>query len=341
MEIGIDSFAAATLRDDKSSASDSVQAVEELLERITYADQVGLDVFGIGEHHRKEFLDSAPTIILAAAAAQTKRIRLTSAVTVLSAADPVRVFQNFATLDLISRGRIEMVVGRGSFTEAFPLFGLKLQDYDELFTEKLNLLLNIRANEIVNWSGKFRSALNNQAIYPRPLQNPLPIWIGVGGTPESFVRAGTLGLPLMVAIIGGQTHRFRPLVDLYKAAGKKAGHSPEQLKVGLHSLGYVANTTAEAMEDYFPGYAKTFTRIGKERGWPPVTRTQFAAQAGPLGALLVGSTEEVAAKILRHSDALGGISRVTFQMDNAGLSHIKLLKAIELIGTRIASLVNG
>ena len=341
MEIGIDSFAAATLRDDKSSASDSVQAVEELLERITYADQVGLDVFGIGEHHRKEFLDSAPTIILAAAAAQTKRIRLTSAVTVLSAADPVRVFQNFATLDLISRGRIEMVVGRGSFTEAFPLFGLKLQDYDELFTEKLNLLLNIRANEIVNWSGKFRSALNNQAIYPRPLQNPLPIWIGVGGTPESFVRAGTLGLPLMVAIIGGETHRFRPLVDLYKAAGKKAGHSPEQLKVGLHSLGYVANTTAEAMEDYFPGYAKTFTRIGKERGWPPVTCTQFAAQAGPLGALLVGSTEEVAAKILRHSDALGGISRVTFQMDNAGLSHIKLLKAIELIGTRIASLVNG
>jgi probable LLM family oxidoreductase len=341
MEIGIDSFAAATLRDDKSSASDSVQAIEELLERITYADQAGLDVFGIGEHHRKEFLDSAPTIILAAAAAQTKRIRLTSAVTVLSAADPVRVFQNFATLDLISHGRIEMVVGRGSFTEAFPLFGLKLQDYDELFTEKLNLLLNIRANEIVNWSGKFRSALNNQAIYPRPLQNPLPIWIGVGGTPESFVRAGTLGLPLMVAIIGGETHRFRPLVDLYKAAGKKAGHSPEQLKVGLHSLGYVANITAEAMEDYYPGYAETFTRIGKERGWPPVTHAQFAAEAGPLGALLVGSPEEVAAKILRHSDALGGISRVTFQMDNAGLSHIKLLQAIELIGTRVASLVNG
>ncbi len=340
MEIGIDSFAATILRDDKSTASDSVQAIEELLERIAYADKAGLDVFGIGEHHRKEFLDSAPTIILAAAAAQTKRIRLTSAVTVLSAADPVRVFQNFATLDLVSHGRIEMVVGRGSFTEAFPLFGMKLQDYDELFTEKLHLLLNIRANEVVNWSGKFRAALSNQAIYPRPLQNPLPVWIGVGGTQESFARAGTLGLPLMVAIIGGETHRFRPLVDLYKAAGKKAGHPPEKLKVGLHSLGYVANTTAEAIEDYYPGYAETFTRIGKERGWPPVNRTQFNAQTGPLGALLVGSPEEVAAKILRHSDALSGISRVTFQMDNAGLSHAKLIQAIELIGARVAPLVN-
>ena len=340
MEIGIDSFAATILRDDKSTASDSVQAIEELLERIAYADKAGLDVFGIGEHHRKEFLDSAPTIILAAAAAQTKRIRLTSAVTVLSAADPVRVFQNFATLDLVSHGRIEMVVGRGSFTEAFPLFGMKLQDYDELFTEKLNLLLNIRANEVVNWSGKFRAALSNQAIYPRPLQNPLPVWIGVGGTQESFARAGTLGLPLMVAIIGGETHRFRPLVDLYKAAGKKAGHPPGKLKVGLHSLGYVANTTAEAIEDYYPGYAETFTRIGKERGWPPVNRTQFNAQTGPLGALLVGSPEEVAAKILRHSDALSGISRVTFQMDNAGLSHAKLIQAIELIGARVAPLVN-
>lgn len=340
MEIGIDSFAATILRDDKSTASDSVQAIEELLERIAYADKAGLDVFGIGEHHRKEFLDSAPTIILAAAAAQTKRIRLTSAVTVLSAADPVRVFQNFATLDLVSHGRIEMVVGRGSFTEAFPLFGMKLQDYDELFTEKLHLLLNIRANEVVNWSGKFRAALSNQAIYPRPLQNPLPVWIGVGGTQESFARAGTLGLPLMVAIIGGETHRFRPLVDLYKAAGKKAGHPPGKLKVGLHSLGYVANTTAEAIEDYYPGYAETFTRIGKERGWPPVNRTQFNAQTGPLGALLVGSPEEVAAKILRHSDALSGISRVTFQMDNAGLSHAKLIQAIELIGARVAPLVN-
>ena len=341
MEIGIDSFASAMLSNDTITTTDSMHAMAALLDRIEHADKAGLDVFGIGEHHRKEFLDAAPTIILAAAAARTKRIRLTSAVTVLSAADPVRVFQNFATLDLISQGRAEIVVGRGSFTESFPLFGYNLQDYDELFAEKLDLLLNIRSNEVVNWSGKYRPALSNQAIYPRPLQNPLSIWLGVGGTPESFVRAGNLGLPLMVAIIGGETHRFRPLVDLYRKAGKKAGHPPEQLKVGLHSLGYVANSTAEAMDDYYPGYAETFTRIGRERGWPPVTRERFDAQTGPLGALMVGNPEEVAAKIIRHSEALGGISRVTFQMDNAGLSHTKLLKSIELIGSRIAPIVNG
>jgi alkanesulfonate monooxygenase SsuD/methylene tetrahydromethanopterin reductase-like flavin-dependent oxidoreductase (luciferase family) len=232
-----------------------------------------------------------------------------------------------------------MVVGRGSFIEAFPLFGLNLQDYDALFVEKLELLLHIRDNEVANWSGRFRPALKYQAVYPRPLQDPLPVWIGVGGTPESFVRAGTLGLPLMVAIIGGETHRFRPLVDLYRQAGKKAGHSPEQLKVGLHSLGYVGNTTEEAIADYYPGYAETFTRIGKERGWPPVTRAGFEAQRGPLGAYLVGSPEEVAAKILRHSEALGGISRVAFQMDNAALPHDKLLQSIELIGKRVAPLV--
>lgn len=341
MEIGIDSFAAATMNNGQASATDNMQAIAELLERIEHADRAGLDVFGIGEHHRKEFLDSAPTVILAAAAARTRRIRLTSAVTVLSAADPVRVFQNFATLDLISRGRAEMVVGRGSFTEAFPLFGLNLHDYDELFTEKLDLLLQIRRNEVVNWSGRFRPALKNQAIYPRPLQDPIPVWLGVGGTPESFVRAGTLGLPLMVAVIGGETHRFRPLVDMYREAGERAGHSPLQLKVGLHSLGYVAHTTQEAINDFYPGYAETFTRIGKERGWPPVTRAHFDAQNGPRGALLIGGAEEIAEKILRHSDALGGISRFTFQMDNAALSHAKLMQAIELIGTRVAPLVNG
>src|SRR6478735_4314591 len=229
MEIGIDSFAA---HNENLSPQ---QSLAELLERIEHADVSGLDVFGIGEHHRKEFLDSAPTMILAAAAARTKKIKLTSAVTVLSAADPVRVFQNFATLDLISQGRAEMVVGRGSFTEAFPLFGYQLQDYDSLFAEKLDLLLKISANETVTWSGKFRPALNNQTIYPRPLQDPLPIWIGVGGTPASFVRAGTLGLPLMVAIIGGETRRFRPLVDLYWEAGDRAGHSRDRLKVGVHS----------------------------------------------------------------------------------------------------------
>jgi probable LLM family oxidoreductase len=317
-----------------------MNALAELLERMAFADAVGLDFFGIGEHHRKEFLDSAPTMILAAAAARTERIRLGSAVTVLSAADPVRVFQNFATLDLISRGRAEMVVGRGSFTESFPLFGFNLHDYDALFAEKLDLLLTIREHEVVNWSGQFRPALREQAIYPRPLQNPLPIWLGVGGTPASFVRAGLLGLPLMVAVIGGETHRFRPLIDLYRQAGAEAGHPAEQLKVGLHSLGYVANSTAEAVADYYPGYAETFTRIGKERGWPPVSRARFDAQNGPTGALLVGGPEEIAEKILRHSAALGGISRVTFQMDNAGLSHEKLLRALELIGTRVAPLVN-
>jgi len=339
MEIGIDSFAAAS-GSVSGMVSNSAQSIAELLERMEHADHAGLDVFGIGEHHRKEFLDSAPAMILAAAAARTKKIRLTSAVTVLSAADPVRVFQNFATLDLISQGRAEIVVGRGSFTEAFPLFGLNLHDYDELFSEKLDLLLKICDNEVVNWSGKFRPALRDQAIYPRPLQNPLPIWLGVGGTPESFIRAGMLGLPLMVAVIGGETHRFRPLIDLYREAGKRAGHPTEQLKVGLHSLGYVGKDAKKAIDDYYPGYAETFTRIGKERGWPPVTRARFDAQNGPSGALLVGGPEEIAEKILRHSDALGGISRFTFQMDNAALPHSKLLRSIELIGSSIASQIN-
>ena len=234
-----------------------------------------------------------------------------------------------------------MVVGRGSFIESFPLFGYKLEDYDALFAEKLDLLLNIRENEFVNWSGKFRPALNDQAIYPRPVQNPFPIWLGVGGTPESFIRAGTLGLPLMVAIIGGETHRFRPLIDLYREAGKKAGHSPEQLKVGVHSLGFVAPTTEEAIDYFYPGYAESMTKIGEERGWPPMTMGRFKAQVGALGALVVGSPKEVAEKILRHSDALGGISRFTFQMDTADLSHEKLMQAIELIGTKVKPLVNA
>ena len=340
MEIGIDSFAGAPLDNGKLTSRGAEQALSELLERIGFADEVGLDVFGIGEHYRKEFLDSAPAIILAAAAARTKRIKLTSAVTVLSAADPVRVFQNFSTLDLISNGRAEMVVGRGSFIESFPLFGLNLSDYDALFTEKLELLLAIRSNEFVTWSGKFRPALKNQAIYPRPLQNILPVWLGVGGTPASFARAGTLGLPLMIAIIGGETHRFKPLVDLYRQAGADAGHDPAQLKIGLHSLGFVGENSQQAKDYYYPGYAETFTRIGKERGWPPVTRPYFDAQVGPKGALVIGNPEEVADKILRHSEALGGISRFSFQMDNAGLPHQDLLSVIELMGKEVSRLVN-
>jgi probable LLM family oxidoreductase len=338
MQIGVDSFVAATV-DAAGRAVDPAKHLSELLEAMTLADEVGLDVFGIGEHHRREFLDSAPTVILAAAAARTRRIRLTSAVTVLSAADPVRVFQEFATLDLLSKGRAEMVVGRGSFIEAFPLFGLELEDYDSLFAEKLDLLLKIRENTYVHWSGKHRAPLTGQGVYPRPLQNPLPVWLGVGGTPGSFIRAGTLGLPLMVAIIGGEPHRFRPLIDRYRWAGSRAGHSPEQLKVGVHSLGYVADSSTTAEDEFFPGYARSFTEIGRERGWPPMTRAHFDAQLGPTGALLVGDPETVAEKILRVNESLGGISRLTFQMSVADLPHAKLMRAIELLGTRVAPLV--
>jgi probable LLM family oxidoreductase len=334
MELGIDSFAM------RPPGADSRAALGELLERIEFADRIGLDSFGIGEHYRAEFLDSAPAVILAAAAARTKRIRLTSAVSVLSTADPVRLFQNFATLDLISNGRAEMVVGRGSSIESFPLFGLDLQDYDELFAEKLELLLTIRERDVVDWKGRFRPALVNQPIYPRPLQSPLPIWLGVGGTPASFARAGTLGLPLMVAVIGGETHRFRPLIDRYRRAGAAAGHDPADLKVGLHSLGYVADSTEDAVEAYYPGYAEAFTRLGKERGFPPVTRAGFDAQSGPTGALIVGGPEDVAEKIIHHSNVLGGISRLTFQMDNAGLSHDQLLRSYELIATQVAPMVH-
>ena len=335
MEIGIDSFAAFVTDAQGNPVGTAQDALQELLDRIQLADEKGLDVFAIGEHHRKEFLDSATSVILAAAASRTNRIRLSSAVTVLSAADPVRVFQQFATLDLISQGRAELVVGRGSFTEAFPLFGLNFQDYDALFAEKLELLLQLNEQEVVTWRGRFRPALQEQAIYPRPLQPKLPIWLGVGGTPASFVRAGSLGLPLMVAVIGGETHRFRPLIDLYREAGDKAGFAQEDLKVGLHSLGYVAQTHEEAVENYYPGYAETFTRIGRERGWPPVTRGHFEAQNSKRGAYLVGDSDEVAEKILRHSASLGGIDRFTFQLDNAGLSHQQLSETIALIGEEV------
>ena len=341
MEIGVDSFVAAHIDAKTNQAIEPARHLRELLEAIALADEVGLDVFGIGEHHRREFLDSAPAVILAAAAARTKRIRLTSAVTVLSAADPVRVFQQFSTLDLLSNGRAEMVVGRGSFIEAFPLFGLELEDYDSLFAEKLDLLLQIRKHTHVHWSGKHRPSLNGEGVYPRPVQNPLPVWLGVGGTPASFARAGALGLPLMVAIIGGEPRRFRPLIDLYREAGLRAGHSLEQLKVGVHSLGYVAEDFATAANDFFPGYAESFTKIGKERGWPPTTRGHFNAQLGPTGALLVGDPETVVEKILQVNEALGGISRLTFQMSVAALPHAKMLRAVELLGTEVAPMVRA
>ena len=336
MEIGIDSFASAMYG---SNNLRSVDAMEQLLQRIELADQAGLDIYGIGEHHKKEFLDSATAVILSAAAARTKNIRLASAVAVLSAADPVRVYQSFATLDLISKGRAEIVVGRGSSIEAYPLFGFNLNDYDELFKEKLDLFLKVRDNEFVTWSGKFRPAINNLPVYPRAVQEKLPVWLGVGGTPESFIRAGSLGLPLMVAIIGGQTHRFRPLIDLYRQAGAAAGYQPEELKVGIHSPGYVSATTEKAIEEYYPGYAELWTKLGLERGWPPVTKAKFDGLIDDEGVLIVGSPERAAEKILRHSEALGGISRFTFQMDNAGLTHMQLMKSIELIGTKMIPLI--
>jgi probable LLM family oxidoreductase len=339
MQIGVDSFGAVISDPATGLTISSVQRMQNLLEEIKLADEVSLDVFGIGEHHRAEFLDSAPAVILAAAATRTKNIRLTSAVTVLSAADPIRVFQEFATLDLISHGRAEIVAGRGSFVESYPLFGLRLEDYDSLFSEKLDLLLKIRENTHVRWSGTHRAPLTGQAVYPRPLQNPLPIWVGVGGTPASFARAGMLGLPLMVAIIGGEPKRFRPLIELYRETGRRAGHSPEKLVVGLHSIGFLGDTTQQAADDFYPGYAHTFTEIGKERGWPPTTRAQFDAVRGPTGALLVGDAETVAAKMLYVNEALGGISRITFQMGVSTLPHPKMLRAIEILGTRVLPIV--
>jgi probable LLM family oxidoreductase len=333
MQVGIDSFAAAFV--ENSRAVNPAERLRQLIEQIVHADEVGVDSFGIGEHHRPEFLDSAPAVILGAAAVRTQRIRLTSAVTVLSAEDPVRAFQNFATIDLLSRGRAEMIVGRGSSIEAFPLFGYRLEDYDALFQEKLDLLLNVREHEHVHWSGKFRPTLTGQGVYPRTVQNPLPIWLGVGGTPQSFARAGELGLPLMVAIIGGEPRRFRPLVDRYRETGARHGHGPDRLKVGVHMLGYVGSTTKEAADTFYPGYAKAMTDIGKERGWPPMTRVSFDAQRGPTGALLIGTPDEVVEKILRHSEALGGVSRVSFQMNAASLSQSEMLRGIDAIGARV------
>ena len=332
MEIGIDSFAGLLPDPVTGTVLTPAERLTNLLDEIVAADAAGVDVFGVGEHHRSDYLDSAPTVILAAAAARTRSIRLTSAVTVLSAADPVRVFQEFATLDLISGGRAEIVAGRGSFGEAYPLFGFRGADYDDLFAEKIDLLLKLRAATEVTWSGKFRPPLMGQAVYPRPLQAELPVWIGVGGTPQSFARAGMLGLPLMVAIIGGTFRRFRPLVDLYREAGRRAGHAPEKLKVGLHALGFLADTPQAARDAYFPGWARSFTKIGEERGWPPATRAQYDATAERGGAFLIGDAHEVAGKIVDASAALGGLDRVSLQMSVGVVSHEAMLQSIAILG---------
>jgi probable LLM family oxidoreductase len=339
LQIGIDSFVENTPDTASGVTQNPAERMRDLLEEIELADQVGLDSFGLGEHHRPEYLSSSPAVILAAASARTKRIRLTSAVTVLSSADPVRVFQDFATVDLISQGRAEMIVGRGSFIESYPLFGFDLNNYDELFAEKLDLLLKIRESVQISWSGKYRSPLTGQGVYPRPVQNPLPVWLGVGGTPSSFARAGSLGLPLSVAIIGGEPHRFLPLIELYREMGRRAGHSPEELTVSVHSHGFIGDTVERAVDDHFPAYADAFTRIGKERGWPPTTRAQYDATRSKTGALLVGDPEMIAEKIVRENEALGGLSRITILLTAGTLPHRKVMHAIELLGTRVAPLV--
>jgi probable LLM family oxidoreductase len=341
IQLGVDSFATVSGSMTGGALVTSEERLGNLLAEIELADRVGLDAFGVGEHHRKEFVDSAPTVILGAAAMRTKRIRLTSAVTVLSAADPVRVFEDFATLDLISGGRAEIIAGRGSATEAFPLFGYDLADYDQLYSEKLDLLLKLRADNHIHWSGQHRPALTGQGVYPRPLQNPLPIWIGTGGTPESFVRAGTLGLPMMVAIIGGDPRRFRPLIDLYREAGKRAGFSPERLTLGVHALGYLADSNQRAADEFFPGWAHNFTEIGRERGWPPATRAQFDRAVGRTGPYLVGDAATIAEKIHWLDDLFGGISRINFQMSVAGLRHEDAMRAIEILGRDVAPLVRA
>jgi probable LLM family oxidoreductase len=338
IQLGIDSFA-TTLAPPGGVVVSPEERLRHLLAEIELADQVGIDFFGVGEHHRAEFVDSAPTVILGAAAARTKRIRLTSAVTVLSAADPVRVFEEFATLDLISGGRAEITAGRGSSIEAFPLFGYDLNDYDALFSEKLELLLKLRETAHVHWSGQHRPALSGQGVFPRPRQNPLPIWLGVGGTPQSFIRAGTLGLPLMVAIIGGEPHRFRPLIDSYREAGRRAGFSPERLKVGVHVIGYLADTNEQAADEFYPGWAQAFTQIGRERGWPPATRAQFDAARRPKGAYLIGNADTVAEKIAGLNSTLGGLARISFQMSVAALPHAQALRAIEILGTKVAPML--
>lgn len=346
MEIGIDSFAAKTTGTKGQIAISDADRMAFLLEEVEAADHAGLDVFGMGEHHRSDYLDSAPAVILAAAAARTSSIRLTSAVTVLSAADPVRVFQEFATLDLISRGRAEIVVGRGSSVEPYPLFGFDLNDYDELFVEKVDLLLALRESSHIKWSGRFRAPLGGQGVFPRPQQEKLPIWLGVGGTPQSFARAGALGLPLMIAIIGGEIGRFRPLVDLYRATGRQAGHSADSLRVGVHAIGFVGETAQDASDSFYPGWQEMFAKAALERGWPPATRARFDELVSPRGAFLVGDPEGVTAKILKANDDLGGIDRLTFQMSPAAREQQAMIRSIELLGKEVrprvrASVVNG
>jgi probable LLM family oxidoreductase len=339
VEIGVYTFADVPPEDGVLAAAEG-RRLRELLEEIALADRVGLDVFGVGEHHRPEYAVSSPATVLAAAAARTERIRLTSAVTVLSSDDPVRVLQQFATVDQISGGRAEIMAGRGSFVESYPLFGHDLDDYDDLFAEKLDLLLALRASERVTWTGRHRPAIEDRAVYPRPAQGTLPVWIAVGGTPASLVRAGRLGLPIALAIIGGQPARFRPLLDLYREAAARAGHDPATLPVGINSHGYVGDTSAGAADAFWPGFERGMNHIGRERGWAPISRRDYETSRGPLGALLVGDPDEVAAKILAEHRVFAN-TRFLVQMDVGGMDHARRMRAIELLGTEVAPRVRA
>jgi probable LLM family oxidoreductase len=334
MELGLATFA------DLSSGVSPQQRMRDLIEEGVLAEQLGLDVFAIGEHHRPDFLISSPPVALAAIAAQTERIRLSSAVTVLSSDDPVRVFQQFAELDLISGGRAEIMAGRGSFVESFPLFGYDLDDYDELYAEKLDLLLAIRSSEHVTWSGRLRAPLHNAGVYPRPIQDPLPVWVAVGGSPQSVVRAGTLGLPLTLAIIGGQPERFAPLVALYRQAAEQAGHELATLPLAINTHAFVAETSAQADSAFAAPYLAMMNRIGRERGWPPSGRPEYEALRSPRGALAVGSPEQVAEKILFEHE-LFGMSRYIGQMSVGAVSHADVLRSMELFGTEVAPIVRA
>jgi probable LLM family oxidoreductase len=338
VEIGIYSFIERTPDARTGRLVSAEQRLRDLLEEVELADQVGLDVFGVGEHHRPDYLASSPAVVLAAAAARTTRTRLTSAVTVLSSDDPVRVFQQFATLDLLSGGRAEIMAGRGSFIESFPLFGYDLKEYDELFAEKVDLLLALRGRERITWSGKHRAGLDNLAVYPRPVQQPLPVWIAVGGTPQSVVRAATLGLPMALGIIGGQPERFVPLVDLYRETARRVGHDPATLPVSINSHGYIADVSRQAADDAFPPYLDVMGRIGRERGWPPPTRSRFDAERSPRGALLVGDPHEVVDKILFEYE-LFHHQRFLMQMSVGTMPHEQIMRSIELLGTVVAPAV--
>ncbi|WP_413298956.1 LLM class flavin-dependent oxidoreductase [Bacillus sp. 1P10SD] len=335
MEIGISTFVETTPDVQTGEVISHAQRIREVVEEIVLADQVGLDVFGVGEHHRKDYAASSPAVVLAAAASQTKRIRLTSAVTVLSSVDPVRVFQDFATLDAISNGRAEIMAGRGSFIESFPLFGYNLRDYDELFEEKLDLLLKLRESEKVTWKGRHRPAINNLGVYPRPVQDPLPIWIGSGGNTESVIRAGVLGLPLVLAIIGGSPVRFAPLVKLYKRAAAQAGHDLSKLSVASHSHGFIAETTQLAADKFFPSTQQAMNVLGRERGWGHYDRSSFDAARSFEGALYVGDSETVAQKII-HLRKNVGITRFFLHVPVGTMPHEEVMRAIELLGKEVA-----